>query len=351
MLSFVVYFIFSILCGSKTIAATDSINVTYLYVNQAPYEQILNETWKFEFGGEDSKSLHGIISRSLNFIVKKHCPKYSLIPKEVSSLSILVDFLTAENYTKIREANMTGEHFIMGPLPMQATLYYRMHYFSHIFSWQDGFAESEGIIVVRRLNDVDLSQRIFRAIGKSRLLLCFAAFVTFIIAAFMWLIDRDWKNCKNDDIRKGDDKDTKCHNVFNHIYWALITTVTVGPADSGPISTIGKWIGALWLIVSLITVSCITSIITSDMVDSHVSLANRSVAIKEGSWEELIGRMLINHYRTKKNTIQFNSYIGLLDGLQTNHSIFAGLIDYNVAATLQTAMRERDLGKDRFFAH
>ena len=327
-------------------APTDLIDVTYLYVNQGPYEQILNETWKFVFGGKDSKTLHGIISRSLNFIIKRHCPKYRLHPKEVSSLSTLVDFITAENYSEIRKANISGEHFIMGPLPMHATLYYRMHYFGHLFSWQDGFAESEGIIVVRRVDDVDLSKRIFRAIGKSKLLLCFIAFLTIIIAAFMWVVDRDWKNWRKykDEVDEDGEKESTVHKIFNQIYWALITTVSVGPAD-GPNSNIGKIIGVLWLMVSLITVSCMTSIITSDMVDSHVSLANMTVGIKAGSWEELIGRMLINHYRTKKNTVRYNSYTELLDGIQNNEELFAGLIDYNVAATLQSAMRDRHLGK------
>ena len=342
MLKVVTFFLFATMWGLDALSAKDSINVTYLYVNQAPYEQIVNETWKFEFGGKDSKSLHGIISRSLNFIVKKHCPQYKLQPREVSSLGTLVNFLTGENYTKLSEANIKGKHFILGPLPMHATLYYRMHYFAHLFSWQDGFAESNGIIVVRRLEDVDLSKRIFRAIGKSRLLLCFVAFVTCIIAAFMWVIDRDWKN-----ENKKDEKESAFRQIFNQIYWALITTVSVGPADSGPSSNIGKLFGALWLIVSLITVSCMTSIITSDLVDAHVKLANMTVGIKSGSWEELIGRMLINHYRTKKNTVRFNSYTELLDGIQTNKSIYAGLIDYNVAATLQTAMRDRELGKKR----
>ena len=330
---------------ASMIASKDQINVTYLYVNQLPYEQIINQTWKFVFGGKNSKSLHGIISRSLNFIITKHCPQYRLQPKEVSSLSTLVNFMTSENYSKLRDANITGDHFIMGPLPMHATLYYRMHYFAHLFSWQDGFAESNGIVVVRRLDDVDLSTRILRAIGKSRLLLCFVAFLTCIIAAFMWVVDRDWR-CKSKD---KDDNEPAFRRIFNQIYWALITTVSVGPADSGPNSAIGKLIGVLWLMVSLITVSCMTSIITSDMVDSHVQLANRSVGIKAGSWEELIGRMLINHYRTKKNTVRFSSYMDLLDGIQNNHSIFAGLIDYNVAATLQSAMKDRELGKHIFY--
>ena len=329
-----------------TAAQDQSINVTYLYVNQAPYEQIVNQTWKFEYGDKDSKSLHGIISRSLDFIVKKHCPRYNLIPRKISSLSILVDFLTAENYSKLREAKIDGEHFIMGPLPMQTTLYHRMHYFSHLFSWQDGFAKSEGIVVVRRLDDVDLSKRIFRAIGKSKLLLCFVALVTCIMAAFMWVVDRDWKNWKNHQSKEGYKKVSTFRQIFHQIYWALITTVTVGPVDTGQNSTIGKWIGALWLMLSLIMVACTTSIITSDIVDSHVNLANMTVGIKTESWEEMMGKMLVNHYRTSKNIVRFDSYTELLDGLQNNREIFAGLIDNNVAATMRSAMSDRGLGKN-----
>ena len=338
MLKLITFCLYLSICGTALSVTKDRINVTYMYVNLEPYEQIVNQTWKFVFGRKGSKTLYGILSRSLNFIINKHCPQYRLQPKEVSSFVELLDFITAENYTKLREANISGEHFIMGPLPMHTTLYYRMHYYSHLFTWQDGFAESEGIILVRRLDDVDLSKRIIRAIKKSKPLLCFVAFVTFIIAAFMWVIDRDWK------FNKEKNNETPFRRIFNQIYWALITTVSTGPADSGPHSSIGKLFGALWLMVSLITVSCMTSIITSDMVDSHVTLANKTVGIKAKSWEELIGRMLINHYRSNENTVRFWSYMDLLDGIKNNQSLFAGLIDYNVAATLQSAMRDRDLG-------
>ena len=331
---------------SATFAIEEILNVTYLFVNQEPYERIDNNTWKFEKQNHGNKTLHGIISRSLNFITGKHCPKYILQPKELFSLKTLLDFILENNASKSSlHKELEGRHVILGPLPMQVRLYYDMHYQPKLFSWQK-IVESKGIVLIRRLNDVDLSRRILRAIWKSKLLLCFVAFLTCIIAVFMWVFDRDWSRVKERDKQRSARKIR--NRILHRMYWTLITTVSVGPADSGPKTSIGKVIGLLWLMVSLVTVSCMTSIITSDMVDSNVKLENKTMAFVQGSWEELIGRMLINHLRSKKHTVQYSSYMELLDGLHTNTDIYGGLLDYSVAAVLQKAMRDRDLGENRF---
>ena len=335
---------------ASAVTSKGTVNVTYMFVNQLPYENIVNETWKFTYGSKDeqSKSLHGIISRSLNYIIGKHCPHYKLQPTQRFSLQDMLDFLMVSNNTASGSSNQTTEHVIVGPLPMQVDLYYNMHYKPTLFSWQK-IVDSKGIILIRRLDSVDLSKRILRAIGKSKLLLCFVAFLTCIIAVFLWVFDRDWSRLTERDKERS--ACNMCYRILHQMYWALITTVSVGPADSGPKTSIGKIVGLLWLMVSLVTVSCMTSIITSDMVDSHVKLENKTVGFVRGSWEEMIGRMLINHQRSKKNTVQFSSYMELLDGIQKHPDIYGGLIDYSVAAVLQKAMRDRDLGEHHCLGH
>ena len=311
------------------------INITYLYVNQPPYENIINETWKFTFGGKTSKTLFGIISRSLNFITRKHCSHFKIIPKKVSSFKMMVNCLTSDNFTVLRQNGIDGDHFMMGPIPVSAKLYYTMHYNPERFSWLDDFATSKGLVVIRRIADVDLSKRILRAIGKSRLLLCFLAFMTGIIAAVMWLIDRSWT----------DEKEKALHRIFKKVYWAMVTMTTVGYGDIVPMTSPGKIIGVAWMMMSLIVVACMTSIITSDMVDSTVIINNQTTAVVAGTWDEFLGRLLVNHKRSSKNMAPFASYTELMDGLMHNDDIYAGLMDYNVAAMLQAEMRARDLGE------
>ena len=60
--------------------------------------------------------------------------------------------------------------------------------------------------------------------------------------------------------------------IFGKIYWAFVTMTTVGYGDVVPQKPIGKVIGITWMMLSLVIVSCMTSIITSDMVDNSTNI-------------------------------------------------------------------------------
>ena len=170
------------------------VRVTYVHVNQKPYEFIDDEEWIFNFGYH-RKSLHGIISRTMNYIIKKHCRKYELIPSLVPTYTNLSDLIRLGSIKELHDYGLEGEHFIFAPVPMSTDLYYKLHYYPELFSWQEGFAKSEGLVTVQRIKDVDLTKRIVRAVGKAKVLFAFIGILTLIAASVMWVIDRKYFLC------------------------------------------------------------------------------------------------------------------------------------------------------------
>ena len=98
------------------------------------------------------------------------------------------------------------------------------------------------------------------------------------------------------------------------------------------------------MMISIISVSVLTSIITSDMVDSTINLyGKRVVAVKE-SWEDFLTRKLVNRERSRRNMLLVDNYTELLDVLADNTTLDVGLVDNYILSPLQDAMTERDLG-------
>ena len=312
-----------------------SINVSYVYINQKPYESIENNSWIFQYG-TNNKTLQGIFSRTINYIIQKHCPQYKLIPQLVSNYKDLSIYLKKSSISELHNSGLEGDHFIFAPMPMNRHLYYKLHYAPHLFSWQNGFAKSNGLVVVQRLSDVDITRRILRAVVKSKNLLYFLGSSALITAAIMWVVDRKWKSGKNGKFG---------WSIFNKLYWALVTITTVGYGDIVPKYPIGKFIGVVWMLIGLVIVSCLTSLITNDMMDNTVNIRNQRVGVVSSSWDDFVGRMLVNHERSSKWVEGYDSYEALLDAVKKDGTLFAGLMDENVASVMIDDIKERGLGK------
>ena len=311
------------------------VHVTYVHVNQEPYEYIINNTWEFHYG-DHKKTLYGVISRTINYIMQKHCKKYHLDPHLVPNYRNLTSYLKMSSAEELRANGLKGDHFIFAPVPINADIYYKLHYFPEHFSWQDGFAKSKGLVTIRRINDVDLTKRIIRAVGKSKLLFGFLGIMTLIAATTMWVIDRKWKNERDGNIFS---------SIFCKIYWAFVTMTTVGYGDVVPERPIAKVVGIIWMLLSLVVVSCMTSIITSDIVDNSISVKDRTVGVVEDTWDEFLGRLLVNHKRSKRNVLPYTTYEDLFDAVRDDEELYAGLIDQNVASAMIDEIQSRDLGK------
>ena len=103
-------------------------------------------------------------------------------------------------------------------------------------------------------------------------------------------------------------------------------------------------LSVMWMLISIISVSVLTSIITSDMVDSNVPLYKKQVVVMENSWEDFIARLLVNRVRKTDNILRVKSYIDLLDAVARNKTIDAGLVDNLILRTLQEETSSRNLG-------
>ena len=104
-------------------------------------------------------------------------------------------------------------------------------------------------------------------------------------------------------------------------------------------------LSVIWMMISIISVACLTSIITSDMVDTSVSLHNKQIAIVKDSWEEFLARLLVNRYRSSQNILKTSNYTELLDVIASNTTLDAALVDHNILSMMQDEMKKRDLGK------
>ena len=317
--------------------ALKDINVTYVHVNQKPYEFIHNSEWTFRFGtGNGNKTLEGVISRTLNYITKKHCKHYHFKPKLVPNFSTMMKYLKMNSIKDLNENGIEGEHFIFAPLPMSADIYYTLHYHPELFTWQEGFAKSDGLVVVRRIEDVDITRRIIRAVAKSKLLFGFMGILTFLVGTLMWLLDRSWSEYDRNFIAR----------IFRKVYWAFVTMTTVGYGDEVPEKAVGRVLGVIWMMISLIIVSCITSLITSGMMDNSVNVRNQTLGVVHNTWDDFIGRLLVNRKRSRNSILNYTTYDALFDAVRNDKRVFAGLVDKNVASALIDEIDARDLGKD-----
>ena len=97
--------------------------------------------------------------------------------------------------------------------------------------------------------------------------------------------------------------------------------------------------------VSIILVACLTSLITSDIVDPSVDIYQETVAVVGHTYEEFLARKIVNVKRTRKNTVRFNDYLSLMKELEVNEDLFAGLVDHTVLSVMQKEMKEHKLGE------
>ena len=220
-----------ILFVTKVAYGRPNINITYVYMNQPPYEEIINNTWQFECCTKDVKSLFGVISRSINYISAKHCPHFKFHPHRVDSINDVEKImLKAENSSVLNRHGFKGEHFIFGPLSMSAHLYYKLQYNPKRVTLQTNFIESPGIITVQRRADVDLTFRILKAIKKSSVIIIFFALCLPTIAVSLWVVDRKSLEPSHNPFQ--------C--FFNNMYFSIVTLTTVGYGDIVPSTSLGK---------------------------------------------------------------------------------------------------------------
>ena len=100
------------------------------------------------------------------------------------------------------------------------------------------------------------------------------------------------------------------------------------------------------MLISIISVSVLTSIITSDMVDYRVALHNEQVVVVQDSWEDFLARLLVNRARTSQNILKVYSYTELFDALATNQSLEVGLVDHYILGTMQDEISSKALGEN-----
>jgi len=320
------------ICSFAEESTEETINITYVHVNLPPYENITKSFWQFELGST-KKSLNGIISRSINYISKKHCPRFKFLLKEVDSTRDLMKYLQYKTTEDLKK-ELKGDHFIFGPISMNAYMYYKMQYSPKLFTWQPNFVKSQGMVTVQRIEDVNLSQRILRAIKRSGIIIIFVLLALPTMSIILWTFDRKWN--KVEVVRP-------VTAILDKMYLCMVTLTTVGYGDVVPLTSVGKVFSVLWMIVSIISVSCLTSIITSDMVDSSFPLHNQQVAVVKDSWEEFLARLLVNRHRSSTNIIKRDNYTELLNEIQRNTSLKAALIDHNILSMLQDDLAEREL--------
>ena len=315
---------------------TEEINITYVYTNQPPYESITDNMWQFECCGNDPKKLNGIMSRILYYITRKHCPHFKFNPHRVESLQELMNLLKTKNSSAFNELGIAGKHFIFSPIPMSPLLYYTMHYNPRTFTWKAGFVKSPGIAVIHRLSDVDISQRIFHAVSESSAIIGLIAWLVPIVGLSTWLLDRKWNEKPSTSPLLG---------IFDKMYLSIVTLATVGYGDIVPVTLLGKLISIVWMCISTLFMACMVSVMTSDMLAAEDDLSNQTVALVNKTWDQLLGRLLVNHYRSINNTLGFLTYLDMLEAVQKNEGLYAGLADYNVLAMMQSELKDRDLGK------
>ena len=206
------------------------VNVTYVFVNIPPYEEIINNTWRFECCTEDDKSIRGLISRSINYIARKHCPHFRFYPHQVDTIrDAEVLMVESINKTQLNEQGIKGEHFIFSPFSMSAYLYHKLQYNPEHVTLHS-FIESEGVVAVQRRADADLTYRILRSIKTSSVVIIFFALTLPTIAVALWVVDRQDLEPSQNPIRV----------VFNKMYLSVVTLTTVGYGDVVPKSWIGK---------------------------------------------------------------------------------------------------------------
>lgn len=148
---------------------------------------------------------------------------------------------------------------------------------------QPYFQSSLGILAAR--DDASLWARISPFFSRAFAYAVGGLFVVLLaVGALVWLFERKRNSAHFPE--------SPVPGIANGVWFALVTMTTVGYGDRAPVTTAGRFVSGVWMIVALITASSLTAGIASTLtlaslaparVETAEQLSGRKVAVVRGT--------------------------------------------------------------------
>ena len=129
----------------------------------------------------------------------------------------------------------------------------------------------------------DLGNAIWRARGKIIVFLMVVMIIVTVAGTIMYEIEHNWSNSE---------EVSDFTSIPNGIYWAIVTMTTVGFGDIVPVTTAGKIVSAVLILVGYSLIIVPTGFVSAEVIDAKqrklVSTISCPSCITEGHADDAI---------------------------------------------------------------
>lgn len=99
------------------------------------------------------------------------------------------------------------------------------------------------------------------------------------------------------------------YNIFNSIYWAITTAVTVGYGDEAPKTVLGRILAIAWMISGILTFSWMFGILLNLEIEDQIDTTKINLVVEENTTAHQYVKENNLQFETVKNTKQLDDAI------------------------------------------
>ena len=190
------------------------------------------------------------------------------------------------------------------------------------------FITAPSISIIISRHHIELTRKILYG-AYTCLPLVFEGFFCSVIAAIIiWVAERK----QNPEI-----SEKFIRGTGTSLWWSHVTVTTTGYGDIVPITTVGRCVASMWMILGIFVVAIITATLTESVSGlSGLDIYEEPIAVLKYSHEDRIARQ---NFQGNQNEIKvYDSYQEVIQAVR-DRTCFAALINSDIATWYQNEFR------------